>query len=87
MVDAVNDHDVFGLLDLVDHAVCATAGGSQPFQLTLERSADAVGVLQERPDHECHDRSRSALRKSAELAIRRTRDAKLERLGFGHRFR
>lgn len=85
MVDAVNDNEVFGVVDLVDHAIRASAGRSQPFQLALEWPAHAVGVLQERPEHELHDRSCCAFRKPTELAIRRTGDPKLERLG--HCFR
>lgn len=46
-----------------------------------------MGVLHERPEHELNDRGRGSFRKSSELAIRWTGDAKLERLDFGHRFR
>lgn len=61
MVDAVNDHESFSLVYLVDHAVRASAGRSQPCQLAMERSAHAMGVLQEGTDHELHDRCRYTL--------------------------
>lgn len=87
MVDAVNDHEVVGLVDLVDDAVRASAGRSQSCQLALERTAHAVGVLQERPEHELDDRGRRPLRKPTELPIRRTGHPKLERRCLGHCFR
>lgn len=87
MVDAMNDHELFSLVNLVDHPVRASAGRSQPCQLALERSAHAMGVLQERPDHELDNRCRCALREPTELAMRRTGDLKLKRFILGHRFR
>ena len=85
MVDAVDDDEALRLVDLVDHAVRASAGRSQPRQLTVERPADAMGVLEERAEHELHDRSSGSFLEAAELAIRRTGDAQFERLGLDHR--
>ena len=50
MVDAVDDDEARRVIDLVDHAGRAAASRPQPFQLTVERPADAMGVLQERAE-------------------------------------
>ena len=86
MVDAVDDHEALRVIDLVDHAVRAAASRPQPLQFTVERPAHAMGVLQERAEHELHDRGSSGFLEAAELAIRRAGDAQFERLGLDHRF-
>jgi hypothetical protein len=81
VVDAEHDHHVLLVVDLVDHSVGTTSGGVEPGELALETPADTMRVLDERGQHELHDRSRGALGQSFELSLNGTGDPQLVRVG------
>jgi hypothetical protein len=57
------------LVDLVDDAVGTSPCRAKSGQFSLEESADAVRILEQRSEHELDDCSCGALGKSAELSF------------------
>ena len=81
VVRVQHGHDPVLVIDLVDHPVCATSGGGETSELSLETTTEPVRVLDEGTEHELDDRSRSALGQSLQLSLYRAGDPQFERLG------
>ena len=77
MVDAQHDHGMLVVIDLVHDSVGATTGGVEPSEFALQPSSDAVGVLDERRQHELDDRSGGAFGQSAQLSLSGSGDTQL----------
>jgi hypothetical protein len=63
----INANDVdgpFGLINAVDHSVCAAACGVIAAQLAGERLADPLRVVEQRPGQELSDRCRNRERQA-----------------------
>lgn len=60
------------VIDLVDHAIRPSSRRVEPGEFALQTSADAVGIVNERAQHEFNDRGCGALGESFQLALCRT---------------
>jgi hypothetical protein len=75
VLDSKDDDEPLGLIDLVDDPVHAPSGRSHSGQFTLQFSAETVGVVEQRSEHELDDRRRSAVGKPIEVSFRRPGDS------------
>ena len=77
VVDAQHDHGMLVVIDLIHDSVGATTCGMEPSEFALQRSADAVRVLDVCRQHELDDRSGGALGQSTQLSLRGSGDTQL----------
>ena len=75
MLDAVDDHQPFGVIDLVDDAVHAAPGRTHASQLALKRSTESMRIVEQCAEHEFDDCCRGAFGEPVELSFSGTGDA------------
>ena len=75
MLDAVDDHQTLGVVDLIDDAVNAASSGAQAGELTLWLSTETMWVVEQCAEHELDDCRRGAFGETAELSFGGAGDA------------
>jgi hypothetical protein len=70
MVDALDEDDVLGIVDLVDDAIGAPSRAEAAIELEAERLPDAPRILQKNTGDELDDRGGSRLGKPVEGSVR-----------------
>ena len=75
MLDAEDDHQSLGVLDLVDDAVHAASSRAHASELALKRSTETMRVVEECAEHELDDCRCGAFGEPVELLCAGTGDA------------
>jgi hypothetical protein len=57
VIDSQDDDGVLIVVDFVDHAIRPSSCRVEPGEFALQTTADAVGIVNERAQHELDDRS------------------------------
>jgi hypothetical protein len=76
VIDSVNYHDSFRFEDFVNDAISAAPSGMKSGKLTLQDSANSVGVFGKRAEHELDDGDRYVFWEPVQLALARPGDSK-----------
>ena len=87
MIYALNDNETIVVADLVDDPVRTPTGGVEAGEFALEGAADSMGVLDQRTEHELHDRDGDVLGKLRQLPFGGPGDPQRERARVGHGLR
>lgn len=69
MLDAVDDHESLGVVDLVDDAVHAASSRAHSRQLALQGATESMRILEECAEHEFDDCGRGAFGEPVELSF------------------
>ena len=75
MLDAVNNDQSLGFLDLVDDAVYAASSGAHAGELALKCNTESMRVVEQCADHEFDDCCCGAFGEPVELSFGGTGDA------------
>ena len=74
-LDAVDDHESLGVVDLVDDAACAASSRAHARQLALQGATEPMRVVEECAEQECDDCGCGAFGEPVELSPSGTGDA------------